>query len=149
MQVSVSNSKIRRLNFWPNIARLYIEISMPFRSIALEWISLNFLSRPFRPFIRRAEREGKKKTNSTIIESSIRLGSIFQSRYYLPAATFISRCDSVATVLIPSFPPFFFFFFLFRRFSIFIFSPGVDFTDRIARIDQIFIDPSNFPPRNL
>lgn len=81
---------------------------MPFRSIALEWISLNFLSRPFRPFIRCAEREGKKKTNSTIIESSIRLGSIFQSRYYLPAATFISRCDSVATVLIPSFPPFFF-----------------------------------------
>lgn len=61
MQVSVSNSKIRRLNFWPNIARLYIEISMPFRSIALEWISLNFLSRPFRPFIRCAEREGKKE----------------------------------------------------------------------------------------
>lgn len=53
---------------------------------------------------------GKRKTNSTIIESSIRLGSIFQSRYYLPAATFISRCDSVATVLIPSFPPFFFLF---------------------------------------
>lgn len=59
---------------------------------------------------------GKRKTNSTIIESSIRLGSIFQSRYYLPAATFISRCDSVATVLIPSFPPFFFSFSFFGGF---------------------------------
>lgn len=149
MQVSVSNSKIRRLNFWPNIARLYIEISMPFRSIALEWISLNFLSRPFRPFIRCAEREGKK-------ENQLDDNRIFDSARFYFSKSILSSGRNIYFPLwqrrngtYPLLPSFFFSFSFFRRFSIFIFSPGVDFTDRIARIDQIFIDPSNFPPRNL
>lgn len=113
---------------------------MPFRSIALARISLNFLSRPFRSFIRyvKREREGERekekqfaaKTNSTIIESSIRLRSIFQSRYYLPEGRFISRCDSVATVFIPS-PSFFFTEWVF---DIYFLATAFDLTisDRIA-----------------
>lgn len=80
---------------------------MPFRSIALEWISLNFLSRPFRPFIRRAEREGKKENqldDNRIFDSA----RFYFSKSILSSGRNISRCDSVATVLIPSFPPFFF-----------------------------------------
>lgn len=115
MQVSVSNSKIRRLNFWPNIARLYIEISMPFRSIALEWISLNFLSRPFRPFIRRAEREGKK-------ENQLDDNRIFDSARFYFSKSILSSGRNIYFPLwqrrngtYPLLPSFFFFLFPFSE----------------------------------